>query len=53
MVAGSPDTVARDVAAVQEAEGDYYVGAFSWGDLDHAETMHSLRLFSDEVKARF
>ncbi len=53
VVAGSPDTVARDVAAVQEAEGDYYVGAFSWGDLDHAETMHSLRLFSDEVKARF
>ncbi len=53
VVAGSPESVARDVAAVQEAGGDYYLGAFSWGDLDHGDTMRSLGLFAEEVMPRF
>lgn len=53
VVAGTPDRVTRDIAAIEAAGGDYYVGAFSWGDLDHAATMRSLGLFCDEVMPRF
>ena len=46
-VAGSPETIA---AYLKRFEGDgmpnYMVGAFQWGDLTHAEALHSLELFA-------
>jgi alkanesulfonate monooxygenase SsuD/methylene tetrahydromethanopterin reductase-like flavin-dependent oxidoreductase (luciferase family) len=53
-VVGSPETVAEDVAAFASDSGsDYYIGAFAWGDLEHAESMRSLELFAKEVMPRF
>jgi alkanesulfonate monooxygenase SsuD/methylene tetrahydromethanopterin reductase-like flavin-dependent oxidoreductase (luciferase family) len=50
LLVGSPSTI-RDHVRRYEAESDanYYVGAFSWGDLTHVESSHSLRLFAEEV----
>jgi alkanesulfonate monooxygenase SsuD/methylene tetrahydromethanopterin reductase-like flavin-dependent oxidoreductase (luciferase family) len=50
LLAGSPSTV-RDYALRYAAESDanYYVSAFSWGDLTHQESSKSLRLFAEEV----
>ncbi|MCZ6888813.1 MAG: LLM class flavin-dependent oxidoreductase [Gammaproteobacteria bacterium] len=53
LVAGSPETVARHVAAVRDAGIDYLVGAFAWGDLSHDETMTSIDLFAREVMPQF
>src|SRR6185436_100073 len=42
-VAGSPETI-REYLARFEGDGmpNYVVGAFQWGDLTHAEALHSL-----------
>ena len=54
LVAGSPDTVASHVAALRdEAEVDYVVSAFAWGDLTHEEVLDSLGLYVSEVMPRF
>lgn len=46
-VAGSPETIGRYLERF-EGEGmpNYFVGAFQWGDLTHAEALHSLELFA-------
>jgi alkanesulfonate monooxygenase SsuD/methylene tetrahydromethanopterin reductase-like flavin-dependent oxidoreductase (luciferase family) len=47
---GSPATVAAQItAALDGAEVNYMASAFSWGSLEHATTLRSLRLFRDEV----
>lgn len=53
VVVGSAEQVAEDVAAFAELDCGYYVGAFSWGDLSHAESMDSLGRFADEVMPHF
>jgi hypothetical protein len=32
---------------------NYALGAFAWGTLSHAQTLHSLRLFAEEVMPAF
>ena len=50
VVAGNPDDLRAHVQALRDEAGlDYFVGAFAWGDLTHAETMGSLSLFTDAV----
>ncbi|HVY03570.1 MAG TPA: LLM class flavin-dependent oxidoreductase, partial [Caulobacterales bacterium] len=54
LLVGSPSTV-RDFVRRYAAEtgANYYVGAFSWGDLTHLESSKSLRLFAEEVMPAF
>jgi len=49
-IAGSPATV-RDLLAAQLGETgcNYVVGQFTFGDMTLAESLHSIRLFVDEV----
>jgi alkanesulfonate monooxygenase SsuD/methylene tetrahydromethanopterin reductase-like flavin-dependent oxidoreductase (luciferase family) len=50
VLAGTPADVRSHIESLQEeAQLDYFVGAFAWGDLTHAETMESLHLFADQV----
>ena len=50
LLAGTPDDVRSHIQALkEEAALDYFVGAFAWGDLTHAEAMESLHLFADQV----
>ena len=47
---GSPERVADHVARFEvESGADLLMLSFSWGDLDHAETLSSLDLFVDRV----
>lgn len=47
---GTPDDMRDHVTALREDAGlDYFVGAFAWGDLTHAETLSSMQLFADAV----
>jgi alkanesulfonate monooxygenase SsuD/methylene tetrahydromethanopterin reductase-like flavin-dependent oxidoreductase (luciferase family) len=47
---GSPETVAGQVAeAVTAGEVNYVAGSFAWGSLATDASLHSLRLFRDEV----
>lgn len=50
LLIGSPSTI-RDfvVRYAKETGANYFVGSFSWGDLTHAESSKSLRLFAEEV----
>jgi alkanesulfonate monooxygenase SsuD/methylene tetrahydromethanopterin reductase-like flavin-dependent oxidoreductase (luciferase family) len=50
LLVGSPSTI-RDYVLryARESDANYYVGAFSWGDLTHDESSKSLRLFAEEV----
>lgn len=50
LLVGSPSTV-RDFVRRYAADSgaNYYCGSFSWGDLTHAESSKSLRLFAEEV----
>ena len=54
LLVGSPSTI-RDFVHRYAAESgaNYYCGAFSWGDLTHAESSKSLRLFAEEVMPAF
>jgi alkanesulfonate monooxygenase SsuD/methylene tetrahydromethanopterin reductase-like flavin-dependent oxidoreductase (luciferase family) len=46
-IAGSPDTVLRELAKQIDASGiNYFVGRFCFGDLTTAEVLRSLDLFS-------
>ena len=50
LLADTPDSVRAHVEALRAESGiDYFVGAFAWGDLTHAEVMASMRLFADGV----
>jgi alkanesulfonate monooxygenase SsuD/methylene tetrahydromethanopterin reductase-like flavin-dependent oxidoreductase (luciferase family) len=53
VVVGTPERVAEDVAGFAELGCDYYIGAFSWGDLTHRESMASLARFAEAVMPRF
>ena len=50
LLVGSPSTI-RDYVLryARESDANYYVGAFSWGDLTHDESSKSLRLFAEEI----
>jgi alkanesulfonate monooxygenase SsuD/methylene tetrahydromethanopterin reductase-like flavin-dependent oxidoreductase (luciferase family) len=51
---GSPARVHEQLARVLEVSGcNYVIGAFAWGTLPHAQTLHSLRLFAEEVMPAF
>lgn len=52
-VVGTPESVAEDVAGFAELGCEYYIGAFSWGDLSHTESMQSLTRFAELVMPRF
>jgi alkanesulfonate monooxygenase SsuD/methylene tetrahydromethanopterin reductase-like flavin-dependent oxidoreductase (luciferase family) len=52
LLAGSPDTVRDALQRFLDSAGPghtYLAGAFQWGDITHAEAMHSLRLYASEV----
>jgi len=50
LLADTPEAVCAHVEALRaQSCADYFVGAFAWGDLTHAEVMASLRLFADGV----
>jgi alkanesulfonate monooxygenase SsuD/methylene tetrahydromethanopterin reductase-like flavin-dependent oxidoreductase (luciferase family) len=50
VLADTPDAVRAHVEALRAEAGiDYFVGAFAWGDLTHAEAMASMRLFVNGV----
>jgi alkanesulfonate monooxygenase SsuD/methylene tetrahydromethanopterin reductase-like flavin-dependent oxidoreductase (luciferase family) len=50
VLAGDADDARAHVQALLDrADLDYFVGAYAWGDLSHAEAMASLQLFADAV----
>jgi alkanesulfonate monooxygenase SsuD/methylene tetrahydromethanopterin reductase-like flavin-dependent oxidoreductase (luciferase family) len=50
VVAGSPATVREYVRRyAEESTSNYFVASFQWGDITHAEAMHSVRLFAEQV----
>lgn len=54
VIAGSPATIRAHVEEFEADSGcDYYVGAFAFGDLNHAEYMRSIKLFANEVMPHF
>ena len=54
LLVGTVDTVREYVERyVAESGANYFVGAFQWGDLTHAEASKSLRLFSEQVMPQF
>lgn len=51
---GSPARVRDQLARLFETSGCNYVAcAFAWGSMPHAQALHSLRLFADEVMPAF
>jgi alkanesulfonate monooxygenase SsuD/methylene tetrahydromethanopterin reductase-like flavin-dependent oxidoreductase (luciferase family) len=53
MIAGSPDTVARQIADQMEQIGaDHFMGMFHIGNLAHEKVISSLNLFKKEIMAR-
>jgi alkanesulfonate monooxygenase SsuD/methylene tetrahydromethanopterin reductase-like flavin-dependent oxidoreductase (luciferase family) len=49
-IAGGPSTLRDRIARMMEAAGtDYFIGQFSFGDLNHEEVMHSAGIFAREV----
>jgi len=47
---GSPDTVRKQLAELLERTGaNYFIGAFSWGNLTAQQIQRSLQLFATEV----
>jgi alkanesulfonate monooxygenase SsuD/methylene tetrahydromethanopterin reductase-like flavin-dependent oxidoreductase (luciferase family) len=54
ILCGTPARVRVQVARLIEATGvNYVVCCFAWGDLTLAQSLHSLRLFADEVMPAF
>ena len=54
VLAGTPEDAVEQLRALQaQADVDYCVGAFAWGNLQHAEVMRSLALFVREVMPQF
>ena len=53
MVVGLPDTVAAYVEQYTTQPGaNYFVAAFQWGNITHAQALRSLELFGSEVMPR-
>jgi alkanesulfonate monooxygenase SsuD/methylene tetrahydromethanopterin reductase-like flavin-dependent oxidoreductase (luciferase family) len=51
---GAPARVREQLARLLEVSGcNYVIGAFAWGTLPHAQALHSLRLFAEEVMPAF
>jgi alkanesulfonate monooxygenase SsuD/methylene tetrahydromethanopterin reductase-like flavin-dependent oxidoreductase (luciferase family) len=51
---GSPARVREQMERLLEVSGcNYVICAFAWGTLPHAQTLHSLRLFAEEVMPAF
>lgn len=49
-IAGSPDTVRREVAQqMTETGANYFVGRFAFGDLSHEQMERSIELFAAEI----
>lgn len=47
---GSPETVTEKLAQLVAVSGcNYFIFAFAWGSLTHAQSLRSLQLFADEV----
>jgi alkanesulfonate monooxygenase SsuD/methylene tetrahydromethanopterin reductase-like flavin-dependent oxidoreductase (luciferase family) len=54
LIAGTPDTVAAEIARQVEQSGtNYFITRFAYGDLPHEDTLRSLDLFIREVMPRF
>ena len=54
VIAGSPDTVAAEIARQVAAAGvNYFVCRFAYGDLSYDEAARSLALFGSDVAPRF
>jgi alkanesulfonate monooxygenase SsuD/methylene tetrahydromethanopterin reductase-like flavin-dependent oxidoreductase (luciferase family) len=53
VLAGSPATIRDYAHRYGDVGANYFVGAFQWGDLSHAEAAHSLELFASEVMPAF
>jgi alkanesulfonate monooxygenase SsuD/methylene tetrahydromethanopterin reductase-like flavin-dependent oxidoreductase (luciferase family) len=51
---GTPARVREQMARLLEVSGcNYVICAFAWGTLPHAQALHSLRLFAEEVMPAF
>ena len=49
-ICGSPETVKRQIENIAtQAGADTFLGEFTFGALEHAKAMNSLRLFTDQV----
>jgi alkanesulfonate monooxygenase SsuD/methylene tetrahydromethanopterin reductase-like flavin-dependent oxidoreductase (luciferase family) len=49
-IAGSPDTVRSFLKSqLEESAANYLVGQFAFGDLSHAESLRSVKLFAERV----
>jgi alkanesulfonate monooxygenase SsuD/methylene tetrahydromethanopterin reductase-like flavin-dependent oxidoreductase (luciferase family) len=54
IIFGSPARVREQMVRLLEASGcNYVICAFAWGTLPHEQTLHSLRLFAEEVMPAF
>ena len=54
LMTGSPARVREQMQRLVEASGcNYVICAFAWGTLQHRQTLHSLRLFAQEVMPAF
>lgn len=54
ILCGSPARLREQIAHLLEVSScNYILCAFAWGALPHAQTLHSLRLFVDEVMPAF
>jgi alkanesulfonate monooxygenase SsuD/methylene tetrahydromethanopterin reductase-like flavin-dependent oxidoreductase (luciferase family) len=53
VVTGSPETIAAYVQRYADVPGsNYFIAAFQWGNLTHAQALRSLELFGTEVMPR-
>ena len=49
-ICGSPETVTRQIETIAtQAGADTFLGEFTFGALEHAKAMNSLRFFTDQV----
>ena len=54
IIFGSPERVKEQVGQlIEESSCNYLVCAFAWGTLTHEQSLHSLRLFAEEVMPIF
>jgi alkanesulfonate monooxygenase SsuD/methylene tetrahydromethanopterin reductase-like flavin-dependent oxidoreductase (luciferase family) len=54
ILCGTPARVREQMARLLEVSGcNYVICAFAWGTLSHAQALHSLRLFAEEVMPAF
>lgn len=54
ILVGSPARMREQIARLLEVSGCHYmICAFAWGSLSHEQSLHSLRLFTEEVMPAF